>query len=421
MSKNSKKHKGRGIIITISVIILLVIAGVALSPVLIPKIKLFVAERLLESGNYGSAYPILVEIGSGDVIDSNKHDRAMAQIDYGNYEAGYALLNEIGREDEIVSNKHDRAMTLIDSGDYETGYALLKEIGREDEIISNKYDRAMNLIDTGDYETGYALLAEIGNEDAIDANKYDRAISLMDSGKYEDAFVLLNGLDYEGGPDKAKECLYHIQMDGLSNIEVGSTIKFGFYEQDNKTSDGKEEIEWIVLEIEDGKALVVSKYALDCQMYRFSSNGTITWETSDLRSWCNGWFYSSAFGSEQQDMIVETMVTADENPECDRSPGDDTTDKIFILSLSEVEQYFSTNEERMCLSTPYAVANGAKSYAAVGSCDWWVRTPGEHRTYMVCVGVVGNIYYNGLVGCLTTEKNTSGKQAVRPAMWISLA
>ncbi len=48
-----------------------------------------------------------------------------------------------------------------------------------------------------------------------------------------------------------------------SVVEVGDVIYFGSYEQDNNLSNGKEEIEWIVLAKENRKALLISKYALD--------------------------------------------------------------------------------------------------------------------------------------------------------------
>ncbi len=53
----------------------------------------------------------------------------------------------------------------------------------------------------------------------------------------------------------------------LKNAEVGDYITFGLYEQDNDLSNGKENIEWLILELKDEKALVISKYALDSKPY----------------------------------------------------------------------------------------------------------------------------------------------------------
>ena len=46
-------------------------------------------------------------------------------------------------------------------------------------------------------------------------------------------------------------------------IIVGTTITLGEYEQDNDVSNGPEPIKWIVLDIQDNKALILSKYLLD--------------------------------------------------------------------------------------------------------------------------------------------------------------
>ena len=48
---------------------------------------------------------------------------------------------------------------------------------------------------------------------------------------------------------------------------VGSSVYFGSYEQDNDTEDGAEPIEWLVLAVDNDKALLLSRYALDCQPY----------------------------------------------------------------------------------------------------------------------------------------------------------
>ena len=44
---------------------------------------------------------------------------------------------------------------------------------------------------------------------------------------------------------------------------IGDVITFGKYEQDNKTSNGKEDIEWIILDRQGDKVLLISRMALD--------------------------------------------------------------------------------------------------------------------------------------------------------------
>ncbi|MBQ4297717.1 MAG: serine/threonine protein kinase, partial [Clostridia bacterium] len=192
--------------------------------------------------------------------------------------------------------------------------------------------------------------------------------------------------------------------------KVGDTYKFGSYEQNNKTSDGKEEIEWIVLE-KDGKfLLLISKYALECQQYN-TSDTNVTWETCSLRKWLNGTFINNAFSTAEQNMIQSTTVTADINPSYSTSPGNNTTDKVFLLSIAEVNKYFSSDNARQCQGTAYCYAQGA--YKASNGGRWWLRSPGF---YSHCAAYV---LYDGSVS-RSGDDVTRGDSGVRPALWINL-
>ena len=85
-----------------------------------------------------------------------------------------------------------------------------------------------------------------------------------------------------------------IAKDALRDSNVGDYVVFGAYEQDREVLNGKEDIEWLVLEKEEGRILVLSKYALDAQQYH-TSKEDVTWETSTLRQWLNEDFLNLAF------------------------------------------------------------------------------------------------------------------------------
>ena len=217
-------------------------------------------------------------------------------------------------------------------------------------------------------------------------------------------------------PDRTAEEISTAPSINLPDANVGDVATFGAYEQDNDTSNGKEKIEWIVLAKEDDKLLVVSRYALDCQPYH-EHDMDVTWETCSLRQWLNGTFLDTAFSSDEQVMIQSVTVTADQNPEYDTDPGNDTTDKVFLLSLNEVNHYFTSNEARKCGSTDYAKAQGAytkSAYSAGGkaACDWWLRSPGSKSDSAVGIRYDGSVY--GLGGTVYFAN------AVRPALWINL-
>ena len=89
------------------------------------------------------------------------------------------------------------------------------------------------------------------------------------------------------------------------------TIAFGRYPQASNNESAL--IEWLVLKNDGSKALLISKYALDCQRYN-TSGRDVTWETCTLRRWLNGSFINSAFSAEEQKQILHTTVTADRNP-----------------------------------------------------------------------------------------------------------
>lgn len=275
-------------------------------------------------------------------------------------------------------------------------------------IPKQKCNKALDMIESGDYEAGYAILEELGENEAIQSNKYDRAIKLIDSGDYQAACALLAGLTYKDSAEK----LQSIKPLLLAKANPGDTVFFGAYEQDNNTSNGKEDVEWLVLEVKDGKALVVSKYALDCKQYN-TSNTNVTWETCTLRKWLNTDFINSAFSSDEKAKIPTVTVSADENPDYSTNPGNATQDQVFLLSITEANKYFGSDSARQCKPTDYAFANGAYVNSVNGNCWWWLRSPGVTQDSAAYVHSSGDVYEPG-------SDVDIGTSAVRPAMWITM-
>ena len=193
---------------------------------------------------------------------------------------------------------------------------------------------------------------------------------------------------------------YSVLVDSLK------TIKFGSYYQSSKNS--KEPIEWLVMDKKRKDILLISKYALDCERYNRKCVD-VTWETCTLRKWLNETFFNAAFSDDEKKSIQSTTVTADKNPDYSTPPGNHTNDKVFLLSIDEVEKYFYSKTARKCKITAYAKEHSSVS----GGFDWWLRSPG--CTSNAATGV----YYNG-GNVDTLGINVNYKRAVRPAMWISL-
>ena len=186
---------------------------------------------------------------------------------------------------------------------------------------------------------------------------------------------------------------------------VGNTVYFGYYEQDNNTSNGKEPIEWIIVAKDSSKALLLSKYILDWKEYKEKCNSYITWEKCSLRKWLNEDFYSNSFSYGEKTLILETTLTNPKNDYDGGSPGGNSTrDKVFILSSNEVESYRANYEFS---PTEYAKAQGSDNAS-----DWWLRSSGGYYDLPTVLG-------------LTTFRKIAKlapakKHGVRPSIYVSL-
>jgi len=79
----------------------------------------------------------------------------------------------------------------------------------------------------------------------------------------------------------------------------------------------------------------------------------ITWEHSFARRWLNTDFLKQ-FNHDEQSQIIETRVENNDNPYLMISGGNDTNDKVFLLSLDEVLMYFGNSGELQRNAVEYA-------------------------------------------------------------------
>lgn len=111
-----------------------------------------------------------------------------------------------------------------------------------------------------------------------------------------------------------------------------------------------EPIKWRVLSVDGTDALLLADVALDDQRYNLNYK-SVTWATSSIRSWLNGYgvsanepqkdyshknFLNAAFSSEEKNAIKITNVINDNNISYGTAGGNTTSDKVFLLSESEV-------------------------------------------------------------------------------------
>ena len=237
--------------------------------------------------------------------------------------------------------------------------------------------------------------------------------------------------------DDDKTARINPSLEDLATVEQGGIITFGNYEQDGNFENGAESIEWIVLSKNDSQVLLFSRYALDRLPYNINDDDC-TWESSSLRRWLNEKFYDVAFSDAEKALIA---TTTNENPyymeeDDDLEPGNDTEDKVFLLSEADVsnEEYgfnselFSKDKLRSCVNTKYCQSRGAESV-------YWLRDLGSEdedesmASYVNDKGFVFTIRQFGMYVSCDYEyddgedygvPDISNGYAVRPAIVLNL-
>lgn len=223
--------------------------------------------------------------------------------------------------------------------------------------------------------------------------------------------ALITGEYLSGCIPAAKQTVSPPVSKKFEGLKAGDLFTFGSYEQDNDVENGAEPIEWQVLAVENGQALVISRYALDAKPYN-ESFINVTWSRSTLRSWLNGEFYNNAFDNAEKSSIAEVKNSNPSNS-CSRARGGfSTKDRIFLLNFDEANKYFTSDDVRQCEATPYAKAYGAYIGENENSW-WWLRSPGRTGSAAAIV------LYGGYVSNLGYAVNDP-YNVVRPAFWLSL-
>ena len=210
-----------------------------------------------------------------------------------------------------------------------------------------------------------------------------------------------------------------------ASFKAGDTFTFGRYEQDNKKTTRPEPIEWLVLAVENGRVLIISKYGLDQVSYN-SENADVSWETCRLRAWLNNEFINTAFNAEEQSKIAwvtnknpSSLTSATKSFTTEPQPdGNDTLDRVFLLSIDEANRFFPTAEALECEPTKYAEEKGVMTTwlnPPFGKCGWWLRT---RVGYAISQGT--RDYYAAEASGFGIREATVYNFwiAVRPALWL---
>lgn len=225
-----------------------------------------------------------------------------------------------------------------------------------------------------------------------------------------------------------------------ADYNVGDVIEFGSYPQDEVTDvsyvgksvslNGKTysvaPLKWRVLRITDGKALLLSDEIIDAKQYNHTSateNGYYAnnYAHSDVREWLIHDFYNTAFSDFEKNCVVTTTL---DNSACSTSvnasgsytqySSESTSDKVFLLSKSEAEnyakKYYSTTV------TDYAYANDFTP-GGDSSFHWFLRTAGNNYYQIHYVQKrwgTYTIYFNWYDDAINVN------MGIRPAIYLDL-
>lgn len=170
-----------------------------------------------------------------------------------------------------------------------------------------------------------------------------------------------------------------------NNPSVGDIIHYGI--------NNGQKMWWKVLKTQGRMAMIITTYNI-CEMKYHQPYIAITWHDCTLRKWLNNEFYNGYFTQDERAKILPCKLINDNNPNYGTLGGAPTTDKVFLLSINEVNTLFANNQAR---------ANGSW---------WWLRSPGcEPRA-------VANVESDGEVDASGYRVGSDG--GVRPVIWIKL-
>lgn len=205
-------------------------------------------------------------------------------------------------------------------------------------------------------------------------------------------------------PDDMIEVLSD-DVENSSIVDKNAIIRFGKYDWKPLATNGK-------------LTLLFLNGSLGKLPYQ-QGGGDITWEECTLREYLNNDFYNS-FLPEEKEKIVETTIKNNDTKSFDELyglsiGGHDTVDKIFLLSIEDVDKYFEKTKRGVFL--------GSWFYSETFDSDWLLRSPGHAKShterhskhkdnYVAIARSDGFIDKDG--------KSARSKFDIRPAMWVRL-
>ena len=283
----------------------------------------------------------------------------------------------------------------------------------------------------------YIELGEYPQTAVEDTTTLSALNALGDSAKTGRTFVV------GASDDSAQTAHVEYTYNGAKYVKVASAV---VCDSDSKFASGTaptsgnaywfkvEPIKWFLLEAYSttktaytGSATnirVISEKLLTANvMFNKEANGN-AWGTSNIRTWLNNTFYTSAFSAEEKGHIVKNTTRYFGNGE--NTTKDDYTvttggttseDNVWLISYYEAgNTYYGANlylnkKGRAAPTTDFAVVNNV-IMGLTGCGNYWLRSAGSAANYAYRVDAYGGLNNNGAVNYAT--------RGVRPALLISI-
>ena len=132
--------------------------------------------------------------------------------------------------------------------------------------------------------------------------------------------------------------------------------------------------------------LAVCDVIVDCMAFGKSED----YAASDIREFLNGEFFHTAFTADERSEILSVTVESEDNFVCRVPSGEDTVDRVFLLSATEVRDYSVGRAKAI----PGAIEKGLRNEDGFANC--WLRTPGSHAKKAAVLSYTGALNMAGL-------------------------
>ena len=293
----------------------------------------------------------------------------------------------------------------------------------------------MYYVDFGNYPQTYVgssmnatLESWYSSNSPTSVNTYVVRQRTWEAYEYTDGNIYARGLSYPYNTS-------YTYLNGETVTASGSAVWFKV-----------EPIRWIILNYDaytngsESELEIMSYLALTADI-RFNASRTDAdgtagtsddpnqWVNSELRTWLNSSFYSSAFSSAEQGLIATTTVgnnvTGNYDTATSNSSGTATEDKVYCLSYWDYYNsagiFTNTATKRLCSPTDFALGNYSykytntsyvtATYPSGGTTYYWTRSAGSSASFAYFVSSGGNFLDLIVSGAY---------RGVRPALHLSI-